>query len=45
VLSFDAVEGGTEIALLHTGIPADRLHLVDWEGRYWTPWRSLLAAP
>jgi activator of HSP90 ATPase len=44
VLAFDAVEGGTEISLLHTGIPNDRLDLVDWEGRYWRPWRAFLGA-
>jgi activator of HSP90 ATPase len=43
VLAFDTVEGGAEISLLHTGIPDDRRHLVDWEGRYWRPWRALLA--
>lgn len=42
VLTFDAVPGGTEISLLHTGIPDDRLAHIDWEGRYWRPWRALL---
>jgi hypothetical protein len=44
VLAFDPAAGGTEISLLHTGIPDDRLRLVDWEGRYWRPWRASLAA-
>jgi activator of HSP90 ATPase len=42
VLTFDAVDGGTEVSLLHTGIPDDKLPLVDWEGRYWNPWRAAL---
>jgi Activator of Hsp90 ATPase homolog 1-like protein len=42
VIAFDAVEGGTQVSLLHTGIPDDKLPLVDWEGRYWQPWRAAL---
>jgi activator of HSP90 ATPase len=43
VLSLDEVDDGTEVSLLHTGIPDDKLPLVDWPGRYWAPWRALLA--
>jgi activator of HSP90 ATPase len=42
VIAFDAVERGTQVSLLHTGIPDDKLPLVDWEGRYWQPWRAAL---
>jgi hypothetical protein len=42
VLAFDAVAGGTQVSLLHTGIPDDKLPLVDWGGRYWEPWRAAL---
>jgi activator of HSP90 ATPase len=44
VIALDPVDGGTEVSLLHTGIPDDKLPLVDWPGRYWQPWRALLDA-
>jgi uncharacterized protein YndB with AHSA1/START domain len=44
VLAFEAAAGGSQVSLLHTGIPDDRLHLVDWGGRYWGPWRAALGS-
>jgi activator of HSP90 ATPase len=44
VLAFEAAAGGSLVSLLHTGIPDDRLHLVDWGDHYWRPWRAALGS-